>query len=455
MMEQAARERFPVRRIVAFLLVFAVLFAGVTWMISFHPDHRIYRMIGGFYREPEDTLQAVYIGASNCYAFWNELYAWKQYGIAVYAYACGNLPFAATEYIMKAVRRTQPNARFIVNVNAVENDDMEVKTLHNLLDYMPWSREKVEMLNGLCDMLGFSALDRLEFYFPWLRLRSDMLTILYKGVFPKDDGLKGAPAYGWYLNRIMDITDKYHNSDIQAPLPQSFADSAERLLDYCDAEDVDVVFVTVPRAEDNLEALQNINAMNALIAARGYDVLDLRDKTGDMHLDLDQDYYNRKHTNIHGSVKLTGYLSEYLIGRFGLEDLRGDARYASWDEAWEKYEGIAFRTLAELELDLSKRDFTLERPEALTAAGDADSGDVTLSWEGEADGWLVLGRAGSKHPIVELARLDRDARTFTDRGKPGRKRTYFVVPLRERGGDIYYGNYAYAGTAADWSGQGT
>ena len=94
------KKRYSLR-VVLFITIFLILFITLLWLFSNHPDHRIYQMIGGFYEEPEDSLDGVYIGSSNCYAFWNHLVAWENYGIAVYPYASGSQPFYAAEYLIR------------------------------------------------------------------------------------------------------------------------------------------------------------------------------------------------------------------------------------------------------------------------------------------------------------------------------------------------------------------
>ena len=55
----------------AFGAIFAVLFGLMARTLRYFPDYRNYQTIGGFYHESENSLDAVYLGSSNCYAFWN------------------------------------------------------------------------------------------------------------------------------------------------------------------------------------------------------------------------------------------------------------------------------------------------------------------------------------------------------------------------------------------------
>ena len=81
------KKKTIVLRVAAFWALFALLLYPVTRVFSHYPDYRSYHTIGGFYEEEADSLDAVYLGSSNCYAFWNALVAWHSHGLAVYPYA--------------------------------------------------------------------------------------------------------------------------------------------------------------------------------------------------------------------------------------------------------------------------------------------------------------------------------------------------------------------------------
>lgn len=52
------------------------------------------------------------------------------------------------------------------------------------------------------------------------------------------------------------------------------------------------------------------------------------------------DYYNAGHTNIHGALKLTHYLSDYIYRNYDPCGIDNDPINASWDEDYQKYMDI-------------------------------------------------------------------------------------------------------------------
>ncbi len=431
--------RAAVVKCAAFCAIFALLFGLMARMLSHYPDYRSYQSIGGFYREAENSLSAVYLGSSNCYAFWNAPAAWNGYGLAVYPYASPSQPFYATEYLMREARKTQPDAMFIVNVNSVDEDDLDATSIHYLVNYMPDSENKEALTDYLADLLGYSALERLEFRFPWLRIRELWMGVLKADPLPPLNGLKGASTYNGYFRGAKDISEQYLSSDERSELPEALEASITRLLDYCDREDVRVLFVSVPRAEKTTHAVGRINRVCDMIRARGYDVLDMSPLAEDIGMDLARDFYNEKHANVHGSLKFTLYLSEYLIEHYGLEDRRGHEGYTSWDLAWTRFYDLAAPWILDIEADMAHRDYALSASTGLTAT---KNGAVRWEPAAGADGYTIyrkIGRAGA------WARLgETEGTTFEDSEAPVGA-WYTVVPWCGKNGEIYYGNFEYSG----------
>lgn len=437
-----SRKRIIVR-VVVFICIFAVLFEGMMKLFSQHPDFRIYQIIGGFYQEPEDSLQAVYIGSSNCYAFWNPLVAWQAHGLAIYPYSTPSLPFYATEYVMREARKTQPHARFIVNLNSVEADDMDAQAIYSVLSYMPDSENKWALMNYLADLLGYNKTERLQFHFPWIRVREYWLKLLKQGLFPKLNGLKGACVYDSYLNSHTDLSKRYGLTELRSPVSDALVEATQNMLDYCDAENLEVLFVSVPRGEKSETSLGRINTVVDLIRDRGYEVLYLTDKADEVGMDLTQDYYNARHTNVHGSIKFTDYICNYMIEHFGLEDLRGDVAYASWDASWAKYyDQYLAPYVLDIELDGSLRDIDLPAPEGLAAV--REGGDTALRWDASdgAVGYAVYRKQGDNGAWQRIAETESPEYRDADSDP---NCFYTVVPMRNSGRETLYGRFSYSG----------
>lgn len=430
----------------AFLLLFVLCFQPVSRLFSQPADRRNYQWIAGFYEEPENSLDAVYIGSSNCYAFWNPLLAWESHGITVYPYACNDQPFAATSYLITEVHKTQPEALIIVNLNSLRDTVISVNNMHYLLDNMPLSWNKLQLTRYLCREDGLSLSESMEFYLPIIRYHERWSELDQKDFDFTFNGLKGASNYASHLQTSQDITQRYKTGTEPMEPEAEVVQLVDDLLDYCDENQVNILFVTVPRAESKEDTVDAFLYLNQRIRDRGYPVLDLMDKVDEIGIETAKDYYNDQHTNIHGSIKFTRYLSDYLVENYGFRNKRGDARYESWDAGREKYAGYMDAQVLDLEYDGSERDYTLTEPASLKAK--KQEGTIAVTWqpvEG-AEGYAVYKKTGSGR-WKRAAEVTEPAWTDT---QPAEETTitYRVVPVRfGDGGAPCYGKFAYKGVS--------
>ena len=61
----------------------------------------------GFYAEPENSLDVVYVGGSACYRYWEPLKAWKDYGFTSYNFATDAIQPQVIKYILEEIQKTQ------------------------------------------------------------------------------------------------------------------------------------------------------------------------------------------------------------------------------------------------------------------------------------------------------------------------------------------------------------
>ena len=430
-------------RAAAFVLLFALCFVPVNRVFSRPAYDYNFQMIRSFYQEPENSLDAVYIGSSNCFTFWNPLAAWNEFGIRVYHYACDAFPFEATSHIIEEVHKTQPDSLIIVNLNTLHDSEISKEMTHYLVDNMPASKTKLDLIQSLAAAAGWSFSDCMELYFPLLRFHSRWNSLEMGDFVFSTNGLKGVASFSSYLDRAEDISDAYITTDDTAQPNDWMLGCVDQLLSYCTRNDVNILFVAVPRAETSAEVVGQLNYLQAHIEAKGYPVLNLIGQAGQMGMNLQEDYYNNGHANIHGSLKFTRHLSRYLMENYGFQDKRTHEA-DSWDQAWDTYSILTAPYLLDFETNGAPRDFTLAAPGGLTAQSSGNQ--ITLTWEetAGAEGYRIYRRLGNG-PWQQLAAV-LDPR-FTDTLEAsGEAAFYRVVPLRTgENGESLFGHFSTRG----------
>ena len=430
-----------VAKVISFLLIFVLIFNYVQDLVIDRGEIN-YQNITGFYAEKENSLDAVYIGSSNCFVYWNSAFAWEEYGLCIYPFASNSQSFFSTEYLIKEAVKYQKDALFIVNINTLTKGDVKMTSIYNLTTSMPFSLNKLALIRHLTKTGDYSFSDSLEYYFPIIRYHN-RITELEENDFGMElNGYKGSSVYSPYLNRSEDISKKYIITDNTSELTDKVLKVVDSMLDFCDEKELNVLFITVPQAKSK-GLVTRYNALNELLESRGYPVLSLIDKVDEIGLDTKIDFYNEAHTNIHGSAKFTYYLSEYLIENYGFKDKRENEEYKDWQTAYELYMKRAGAHILDVELDSVHRDYSLSVPKLKLSA---ENNGVKIDWtESEnAKGYTIYRKKTYSGIWEKISDCENFEYIDTNVDK-GNNYFYTVVPFTEKDSQRYYGNHSYSG----------
>lgn len=431
-------------KVIALLLIAVFIFSQIQLVLTVKNNPMEYQWMTSIYQEPKDSLDAVYIGSSSCYSYWNPLFGWNNYGIAVLPYCCSYQPLEASEALIREARKTQPDALYIVNINTLGDGSLMDTTMHRVIDYMPLSLNKLQLIDTLCDLNDFGFSERLEYYIPLVRYHSAWKDVTSKDFNFSNNGLKGVNKYSWYFETVENITDKYLRSDQTTVLSDALMNTVSSLMEYCKEEDVNVLFVAAPRAETTLERLGKINTVKNILTEGGFKVLYLMDKTEEIGLYTEYDFYNATHCNVHGAIKYTNYMSRYLIENYGFEDKRGDEAYQSWDSAFTEYKKLMAAYVLKTEHNSDYRDYKMPIPKNLAVTKEGKN--AVVSWDAVegAEGYEIY-RMPKKVSNWQFV-ADTDQCSFTNKNcAEGDTYVYRVVPYYTVNGEKVYGEYWYKG----------
>lgn len=319
---------------IIFALIFVVLFFSVQNILTGDSDTRDSQRIAGFFELPDNSLDAVFLGSSATYAFWNAPVAWSEYGIAVYPLSNSAQPTFAAKYLIEDARKRHPDALYIINMSHIL-EDYETYLDKLLINY-PFTINKLKMANYLFDIANFNLSKRLTSVFPIFRYHQRWNEISYNDLVTTPDKYMGGSRYNAFLEVSKDVSNFYPDFTARLQLDESTVRGMNDLFDYCESENVKVLFIVMPQTVGK-ERISRQNTLVEMVKERGFDVLDLRKYIDEMKLNLQVDYYNERHTNIHGSLKVTDFLAQYFIENYGFKDKRGESGYENWSKASSGY----------------------------------------------------------------------------------------------------------------------
>ena len=122
-----------------------------------------YQAVEGFYHENKNSLDAVFIGASNVVRGWEAPLAWKDYGIAVWSYAIPTVNCKAMPFQIMEIHKTQPEALIIISLNSFKTLRLNDNRIFRSTSYLRFSPNKLAMIHSLANDAGYAGLDQLQF----------------------------------------------------------------------------------------------------------------------------------------------------------------------------------------------------------------------------------------------------------------------------------------------------
>ena len=342
-----------IARIVIFIGLGIVMLLGLnyllqpTWM-----GWNNYDTIHGFYEEPENTIETVFLGASTTVNGYIPMELYENYGLCTYNLGTEQQPMLASYYWLEEVNR--------LHNDSLKNVVLDVTMLRRIpqdafyqkaLDGMRFSDIKVKALSdfrqGLDDVLLY-MFPVIAYHSRWSSLeKSDFEKIYYK----INHGTRG---YNFAVDNLLEQEDA---SDIALPVyyvknETSIAELnkeslyyLKKIMDLCNENNLKLVLVKTPGigvwndAEHN--AVERVAEENQLYFADfNYDPL-----YSQIGYNQATDSVDSNHLNYYGARKLTDWFGHFLVEECNGTDIRGDVRYAFMEQESVEYHTYVSRVL--------------------------------------------------------------------------------------------------------------
>lgn len=326
----------PVKNMVSFaifMLLLLMLFSRITYLFRNTGSDRLH-MIG---LQAEGNLDVIYVGGSSAFTYFQPLKAWNDCGFTSYNYATNSQQSDGPEFYIKEALKTHDPSLFIVEMREFISYDPGVyePALRNGSDSMNWwSVNRWQYINNYLKYHPAGEdTDVLSFYFDIAKYHTNLVNLSSQTAWEYSDNIERCASKGfrWIdaYDRLSEPTD--YLTDERIEIPQESVELLNRLLDYCDKQNLQILFVVAPKMVSAAE-MGKYNTLKDIIEARGYQFLNTNEFYDEMSFDFSTDVYNGYHVNCFGAEKYTQFIEEYLVNNYDLPDHRGDIAYSSWDE---------------------------------------------------------------------------------------------------------------------------
>ena len=327
--------------------------------------------VRGFYLEDKDSLDVVFMGASDVFTGVSSGLAYDEFGFTSYPFATDSASIEIWKSQVVDIMKTQHPKCIVIEINGAlyKEDDKfyDDASLRKYLDGTPLSINKLETLSNVKLKDNY-----FDYVFPFIKYHGEYQKVpsnLRENIYYQAQGYAKLRGFSTYTNIMMG--KKLINTDDNEllPLNKNAEEMLVEFLEFCKQKvDTNVLFVRFPHLITNTEALERgyrCNAAGKIIKDYGFEFLNLETNYNQIKLDINHDFYNEDHLNVFGAEKLTSYLGKILIEKYNFDscDLTRKQR-EEWEDSikvtWDVFETAKQRIINGTESFISEKDCILQ-----------------------------------------------------------------------------------------------
>lgn len=327
-------------KVVAFGLTFGIIFLMLSIILKpkwidldqkFEPATCIE---DGFYAEPKNEIDALFLGSSNAYEDINPLVLWKQKKITSYVLGSGSQKvWTSYYYLQEALKYQKPKVVLLelygLKMNYINNDAMNRK----VFDYMKLSKEKLDSIDSSIDI---NAESKMSYIFTIMRYHDRWQDLTQKD-FTYPLGNKNFIYKGHWIhfNTVKTDTMNFYAKTDEYNIDPKVMKYLDKIVDLCKQENIELMFFKSPRSDwyeaDYLTAKryaekQNIPYIDYNLFYKDLGITDekhFRDNGG--------------HLNDEGANILTKNIGQYLSENYNIISQKNDIINKHWDDDYNSY----------------------------------------------------------------------------------------------------------------------
>lgn len=323
--------------VIAFLLLFAVLYQKVEWMLNLkNGSSRVHNF---YHEQEEESLDVIFMGSSHSYYGIHPMDFWRDYGVPSYVLGSPLQNAGTTYYLLKdALERQSPKVVVLEGYNLFTDKKVSNhRMFQQTMDGMPLSLNKIRMGEDLLgDEMDFSQ--RLPYYFTIIQYHSRWTELREKDFVP-DSVTKGSkPAFG------IEVLPEAPKVTETEPIPEVVKGYVDKIIELCEEKGTSLMVCMTPFTGEKgdeewyISRQRVLNGVEDYLEEREIPCINYAHLTEEIGFDFEQDLKDKGHLNMSGSRKVNRHLFDYLMSHYDLKDRRNEKEYQSWNEDLTAYE---------------------------------------------------------------------------------------------------------------------
>lgn len=310
---------------------------GVSNIYSEHAE----MMMNGYYETEESTVDAVVIGNSHVYRYWQGAFGWRNNGIAVLGLSTSDMSGGVIKNVAIEAMKNQNPKLIIVEVSAFADPKIyedSIPKVYLLLNNMKYSPNYYSLASNFCETSDIEGEDRFQYYLPIVQFHSRWDDLKERDFVQTDESYLNSCYQEDFMTTTIDYMEHTYTSECSY-IYEGLEAALRDYLEWCGKQkDIEFLFFASPTLRDSNRASQ-INTVGKIVEEYGYTFVDFNDEEwyDGFGFVEDMDFQDINHTNLNGSYKFCKVFSQYLADNYGLEDHRGQAEYEEWQKKSDTY----------------------------------------------------------------------------------------------------------------------
>lgn len=317
------------KALLSVMIVVTLVVGGLVYLSNVTERKDSVNKFAQFYEQEED-FDVLFIGQSHVLNGIFPMELWNDYGIVSYNMAGHGNHVPTTYWVMEnALDYTNPELIVLdCGMLAKEEKTGTIEQLHLSIDHIPFSENKVKMIQ---DLLGDSEQkwDFLWKFSTYHNRWNEVDGADFEAVSTVEKGAESRIAVA--------VPDElcYWDPIYKTQGETTGIQYMRRIIEECQARGIDILLTYLPFPDSSGWQAESYRAWD-IASEYGVNYLDYHTLLAEINLNTDC-YDTGSHLNPSGARKITKYLGEYIMENYDIEDQRNDEAYSDWHEDYQVY----------------------------------------------------------------------------------------------------------------------
>ncbi len=308
-------------------------------------DWNNYDTINGFYSEPHDSIETLFLGTSVMVSGISPMELYDAYGICSYNLGTEQQPMLASYYWLEEVYRLHSGSlkNVVLDVSSLRRS-ANLSFYRKAIDGMKLSPVKIRAVRDYTD----DPSELISYLLPLSSYHTRWGSLTTQDFVSSDHVLKDYMRgyYLWSDPALIGSSDvlKYipvYDVDSAASETQFVTESLyylKQMIDFCDENGLQLILIKTPMT--NNWSSSDHNATQAIADEYGLEFLDFNfdPLLSELNYNTAVDSYDIIHLNYSGAKKLSLWMGQYLVDYCGATDVRGIPHYAYLEQQLQDYQ---------------------------------------------------------------------------------------------------------------------